>query len=251
MENIVFSPITETLVVSSGKPDDTFMKDLNARAYTSIKSLLGDKNEIWLGKPKAFNLNELGMISGKPLPANLQILNKNYDLVVLHFACSFRPAPECEFVESSIRIHLGKDSNYREQPYAYDIFPRNVELPVSYKRKFSLTPEFKISFEKVMQIEASAFTTEVSNDYLKYEPEITAFGVGDCNPGWDLNKTKHRSIRGVKDLFALVCKPKGAKILSSFTVSGWVQTDIGNIPLSTFILSGSDKPLATELYELD
>jgi len=244
------TPLTITLAVAGGRPDPEVVRKMNARAQATITSLLGDKNEVWLGQPEVFDLVSLGLLSGTNLPANLVAMAKSADLLVTQLACSFRPAPDCEFVRATVRAWIESDSLSSERPIAYDLFPRSVEIPISYKRAFSLKPDLTFSFEKVAQLEVSAFDTEVSYSYLKYEPEITAFGTGEANPGWDFNKTKSRPIRGVKDLFVLLKKPKGSPLAVRFEISAWVQTDLGGIPISTFFLSGSDKPLAEEKFIL-
>lgn len=242
--------ISTDLVTAQAQVDQEVIKDLDTRAQATIVSLLGDRNQVWLGKPEAFDLLSLCNASGKDPPISLMLMMRTADLVVIQLACSFRPAPECQFVRATVRVWLECDVGSVDQPIAYDLFPREVVLPVSYKRTFSVSPELKLGFEKVSQIEASAFSLESSRTYVVYEPEIISFGVGDSCPGWDLNKTVSRPIRGVKDLFILVKKPRLVPLKARFDVSAWVQTYIGRVPLSTFFLSGSSKPLIQESFVL-
>lgn len=250
MIEISTQPISTDLVIAQAKPDQEAVKDLDTRAQATIVSLLGDKNQVWLGRPEAFDLLSLSKASGKELPATLMLIMQTSDLVVIQLACSFRPAPQCQFVRATVRVWLECEASQADQPIAYDLFPREVVLPVSYKRTLSVSPELKLGFEKVSQLEASAFSLERSRTYVVYEPEIISFGVGDSCPGWDFNKTVSRPIRGVKDLFILVKKPRSIPLKVRFDVSAWVQTYIGKIPLSTFFLSGSDKPLIQESFVL-
>jgi hypothetical protein len=243
-------PIHDTLASVNTLPDPAVLRNYTVRDRATVTSLLGDANQIWLGKPEVFNLVALFQKAGTELDPHLAMIAESADLYVVQFACSFRPAPQCQFVQASVNIHMVADNSDANPPVAYDLFPRAVELPVSYKRLISVSPNLKMSFCKVSQLEVSAFRAEASDEYLRYEPEITAFGVGESSPGWDLNKSKSRPIRGVKDFFVLLKKPKTTAVECVFDLSAWVQTYVGKIPLSSFFLSGSDKPLASERFTL-
>jgi len=242
-------PIQNTLAQAVGHPDPEVLKSINTRGHATIISMLGDENELWLGKPEVFDLLSLYQLSGQSLPPQLALISGAADLLMVQFACSFRSAPECEFVQATVKILMQGDINSRETPVTQDVFPREVDMPISYKRSISVSPELKIGCQPVPQIEASAFSYERSSEYLKYEPEITAFGVGESNPGWDFNKSRARPIRGIKDLFVLIKKPRMAPLEVQFDVSALVQTSFARIPLP-FFLSGSDAPLITERYVL-
>lgn len=244
------STIQKTLVKAQGRADKQTLRELNVRGHTTISSVLGDQNELWLGKPEVFDLFSLYQSSGLSLPQRFAALHGLSDLLVVQLACSFKPAPECEFVQATVRVLMQSLSHSHEVPVALDLFPRNVDMPVSYKRSISVSPHLQISSQQVLQIEASAFSHEASSEYLKYEPEITAFGVGESNPGWDFNKSKARAIRGIKDLFIFIKKPQGSPIEIQFDVSAWVQTSFAKIRLPSFFLAGSDTPLLTEKYTI-
>lgn len=243
-------PIQKTLVRAKGQADAQTLGELNTRGHTIITSVLGDQNEIWLGKPEVFDLCALYQASHQSLPPHLATISQSSDLLLVHFACSFKSAPECEFVQATVRVLLQSPSNPNGSPVALDIFPRNVDMPISYKRGISVSPDLKIGSQQVPQIEASAFSYESSSEYVKYEPEITAFGVGESDPGWDFNKSRARSIRGVKNLFVLIKRSRGFPMEVRFDVSAWVQTSFAKIRLPSFFLSGSDIPLITEQYEI-
>lgn len=245
MISIDAQPISENFI--SARPDVTAIAEPAFRAHTKVTSLLKNHNEIWLGKPQVFNLVALYQASGEKLPANIQILSQKFDLIVTQLSCSFRSAPECEFVRATLRAWMETKSVSADKPIALDMFPIAVEVPVSCKRGFSIAPEIKLSFAKVLQVESSAFDAEISQKYIKYEPEVTAFGLGESSPGWDLNKTNARTIRGVKEFFILIKKPIGVLLNMKFEMSAEVKTEIGAIPIPRFI-SGTGRLISEESF---
>jgi len=241
--NAVLPENMPELLVAAGHPEERLIEQIKLRGGAAVTSLLGDKNEVWLGRPQAFDLLSLFAAYKKGIPPLLAAQASGSDFVALQFVCSFRPAPECEFIRATMRVRLEPSDSI-----AYDMFPRDVETTVTMKRTFSISPELKFKFAKVAELGVSGLQPEQSAEYIAYEPEITTFALGENAPGWDFNKTKAKPIRGSRELFLTVKKPKGISLFGRFELSATVQTNIGRIPLSTFFLSGGTKPLISEKY---
>ena len=237
------------LAKATGHMDEQLLEQLQVRGEAAVSSLLGDKNDVWLSRPEAFNLLALATAQKAPVSPIIEAQASTYDFIHLQFHCSFRPAPECEFIRASVQVHLDADvARHSRAAIAYDMFPREVETPITVKRSFGVSPEIKLSFAMVAELSGTGVKANISNEYIAYEPEITTFALGDHAPGWDFNKTKARPIRGSKTLFLIVKKPKDAPLFGRFQLAAMLQTNIGRIPLSTFFLSGGDKPLIDESY---
>jgi hypothetical protein len=229
-----------------GEPSEESKKRLEdtVRGEAVITSWLLDKNKIWLGKPQAHNLLNLAQESGESLPPTMTTQVANADFILVQFACSFRPAPDCEFIRASMQVHLEADG-----AIAYDMFPREVGTTITTSRKFSISPEFMFKFAKTSEIGLSGIQAEKSIEYIIYEPQITPFALGESTPGWDFNKTKAKPIQGTRELFLIVKRPRGVPVYARFELSATVQTNVGRIPLSTFfLLSGGYSPLIDERY---
>lgn len=227
MITVKANPITEEWAIIDAKPDQQTLDDLIVRGPVVVKSLLGDSNQIWMGRPEVLGIQK--------------DISNCYDLVLIQFACSFRPAPECDFVSATIQIEIEDQLPSKESPIVHDIFPREVVMPVTYKRTFAFDPNAKISLEKIAQIEVSALKLENSSEYILYQPQITTFGKGTEQFGWDFNKTKSQKIIGVKDLFFVVKKlPNHTAILHFKIMECFVQTYIGKVPLSSLLLTGGE-----------
>ncbi|MEO7913264.1 MAG: hypothetical protein ABIV47_26750 [Roseiflexaceae bacterium] len=240
------------LVVAYGQPDPSIREQLEVRGSAEITSLLGDKNEVSIGQPQSFDLLSLLAADHKRPSAMIEAQADKADFVLVQFPCSFRPAADCEFIRASIRVHLELEQpNPHGKPIAYDMFPREVETPITVKRSFSASSDLKLSFAKLAELTVAAGKAEVTQEYISYEPAITPFALGAEAPGWDLNKTKARPIHGSRELFIVVKKPKGAQLFGRFELAATVQTNIiGRIPLSIFLLSGGTKPLIEERHPL-
>ena len=246
MISLIASNNQEVYIQAVGMPDLEAIKDIASRSHGRIKSLLGDNNEIWIGKPQLFDLLELGRLSSKSLDPRLELLAKSYQLYVVQTTVSFRPAPDCQFVRGTLKVNINS-ADQGEKPIAIDLFPRNVESPLYYQRKYTIKPKLTFEFSKVSHVEASAVEASKSVSYVKYEPEISSFGVGESIAGWDFSKAAYNYLRGPKDLFLLIKKLIHQTVKINFDLSAQVRTDIGDIPLSTFILSGSiDRPITSE-----
>ena len=246
MNTIPVEQITEDWIKIYAQPEPKVIDQINVRDKGVIKSLFGDQNEIWLGRPQAYYLKDLLPVDEDQNQV-LKHLSLMYDMILMQFACSFRAASGCEFVRATVQVHMGNVEQGIESPIAYDIFPIEVMMPVTYKRTLSLNPSLALGFEKVAQIEISAFQQENSEEYILYQPEIVGFAKGESEPGWDFNKSSSRKCQ-IKDLFVLI-KPKLSQTRLCLSVSNCqVQTNIGRIPLSTLFLSGTEGVLFTEEY---
>lgn len=232
-----------------GVLEERLLEQVKLRGGSIVTSLLGDKNEVWLGKPEAIDLISVLRSDKEGVPPIIAAQMDEFDFVLVQFASSFRPAPQCEFIRATVRVLLGlKSATRSEMAVAYDMFPREIETPITVKRNYGFSPEMKFKFAEVVDVGISGVQSGNATEYIVYEPQITTFALGERAPGWDFNKVKARPIRGSKEMFLIVKKPKGKSLYARFELAATLQTNIGRIPLSTFFLSGGDKPLIKESY---
>ncbi len=253
MINFKAKPVVQMaeLLVAEGHPDKDLLEQIKMRSSALITSLLGDKNTVWLSKPVSYDILAYAQKHQIKLPVLISSQSDKADFIVVQWACSFRPAPECEFIRASVQVHLHSPTQtHTERAVAVDMYPGDIKVPITVKRSFGVSPNMKLKFLKVLEGETSLGNIEKSSEWLSYEPQITTFALGEPTPGWDFNKTKAMPIRGSKSLFLLVKKPKGAKLWGSFSLSASLQTNIGRIPLSTFFLTGGTTNLINERYLL-
>lgn len=218
------------------------------REKGAIKDIFGGENIIWLGKPVVTNLLDITPDSYKK---RLEAQIGSYDFFLMQFTCSFRPHQNCEFTRVSVNVHLVSDDKNSEA-LAHDMFPEEVYMPVTYKKGFSVNPDFKMEVAKVLQTEVSAFNYSNEKEFIIYQPEITAFAKGTESPGWDFNKSSARSIKGNKDLFLIIRKTKGSQIKIGIEILNcYIRTmNLGPLPLSNLVIDGVDGPLISKQYIL-
>lgn len=249
MVTIATKQIETDWVVTQGAVDMTSVGLVRDKA--TVETLLGAKNEVWLGRPEVFDLRTIGAFDESPMLASTL---SNSDLLVVQFACSFRPSKGCEFVRASVGVSLdvSKDGETVENPaIVYDLFPMEVFVPVTCKRKIAIDPHLKFEVVKVLQTEISAFEIENTREFIVYQPEVTSYGKGGSIAGWDFNKSSARPIIGVKDLFILVKRESGVPVSVTVTVSDCVvQTELGPLPLKGLFASKIKGVLIEESYTL-
>lgn len=202
MEIIIDSDLTDSpLVVATSTVTEDAVKDIKEfRSKGIAQSILGSLYEVWLGQPRFYDihaLTEQGVISVLSLPTDVR------QVLFLSFACSFRSAPDCEFVGATVR-GTSKKQWASDNPLVLDIFPREIYIPTIYKRTFKIAPSIKVEVEKVASAEVSLFESNKLTEYIKYEPQITGFGVGTNEFGWDFNRTHAIPIKGIKVLNSII-----------------------------------------------
>jgi len=238
-----------TMLAAEGYPDEKLVEQIKLRSGAVIESLFGAKNQVWLSQPESINLLALTDKRKDALSPFIMAQANQADFWLIHWACSFRPASGCEFVRASVEVRLETDAPAAPAgAIAIDMFPREIETPITLKRSLGLSPELKFSFAEVVNAEASLAEIGSSTEYIHYEPEITTFALGEPTPGWDFNKTKARPIRGSRDLFLLVKKPRATALWGRFQLTATLQTSIGRIPLPRFVAGKTAKPVIDERY---
>lgn len=251
MPTIEISSITEKWVSALAQPNSVDLENLGLRDKGVIKDILGAENEVWLGVPQVTNLRTI-LSDSEPGFDSSVMASTTDDFILLQFACSFRAAPSCEFVRATVQVHMQSTGSQVEGILAYDLFPVEIYLPVTYKRTLGIEPKIKLNFVKILQTEVSAFNYEHSKEYILYQPEITAFGKGTNEPGWDFNKNSSRAVMGVKDLFLVIRKPKLLPIDLSFDINNCkIRTlNFGVIPLPNVFIKGTSTSLVEQKYLL-
>ena len=239
------------LFTAEGLLDEQTLESFSVRSTADIRSLLDDPNRVTLSRPECIDVVELSTKHRLQLSPFIASQVPQYDFWVVRWACTFRPSPSCEFVRASVAIELSQSrSAIKGNAVAYDMFPRSVDIPITVKRTYSVSPEIQFKFTESIEGKVTLGSAERSSEYTVYEPEITAFGFRESSAGWDFDRTRARPVRGIKELYLLVKKPKGDPLWGRFKLSASVQTNVGRVPLSTFFLSGGRKPVIDEHYSI-
>jgi len=218
-------------------------KALRALAEGEIRTLRGRKNRVSIGEPQAQELVTLLKAKEGKIPPDIKAMLGQYEFWQVRLSCTFRPDDACEFVWARFGVRLLLESQALEpggSPVAYDMFPREIKQEAQYRGGISFKPVLKFSF-----IEVGAEVSG-SHDTIRYQPEMIAGGLLEPAPYWDLRKV-NTAIKGSKEFFLLVKKPKGTQVLARFEIGARVQDRLlGQVPLGKF---GKD-PLLEATYPL-
>lgn len=245
-------PVPAVVVV--GLPDPDIVEQLAVRGGTTIKGALGGENEIWLGRPEAFNLLELYADRHSELSPMILAQAETTDFHAIRLTCSFRPASGCQFLRASLRVWLEPQPPSRPGvAVAYHMQPADLVTPLIVKRTFGVSPALTLTLSPVTNVELSGPQAERSTEHISYEPQLSTFGLGSDAPGWDFNKTRAQPIQGSRELFLVVKMPRGVTLQGRFDLSATVQSSLpglGRIPLTSFLRRGSSDPLISERHLL-
>ncbi len=222
-------------------PDYDVIK--NFRHRSTIENVLGSQSEVWLSKPKIIEVDK-SSLSGE---LKIKTGGAYSKLYLLYCTCSFRPAPDTDFIRAGLRMRLSQDTNIKCN--VIDLFPRDVDMTSNYKKEFKLSPSLKLSFEKVGGAEIALGEVSKAKEYVRYDPEILAFGTGDAEFGWDFNRSMSRPIRGIKDLYALFGAGDGLVTLQYFLTAD-IQTKLGKLSLPAFFDANDGSPLISKKIAL-
>ena len=215
----------------------------NYRGKATITSIFGGDNFIYFGEPQVKKIED-------SIPRVLyQGLSNDEELFFVNFPVSFRPAHDCQFTSATVQVIVNNLKQGIKAPVVVDLFPQNVFMPMTFKRTVSVSPQIKVEVSKVAQVDASALKMENTKEYLIYQPTQIAFGKGTNVVGWDFKRSPSRGIVGIKDLFLLIKRSRSSTLKVSFELRDcFVQTNIGNLPLSTMFLSGSEDKIFEEKH---
>jgi hypothetical protein len=210
-----------------------------------IENLLGSFSEVFFGKPKVVELDKT--VLGKFI--NLKTYNITSRLFLVYLTCTFRPAPDTDFIRGSLKLRICYAENQRGC-LVLDLFPREVYMTVNYKKSVKLSPSLKLSFDKISSAEIAVGEVSASEEYMRYEPEITAFGTGETTFGWDFNRSKSRPIRGIKDLYSMIEAPREPKSMR-YAIDADIQTRLGVLRLPAFLDASDGSPIISKEISLE
>ncbi|MBM3748798.1 MAG: hypothetical protein FJW34_23745 [Acidobacteria bacterium] len=160
---------------------------------------------VTLGQPQWWNLARLAREKGETLPAELSLLLRDADFYLLLLACSFRPERNSQVEWARFAAYLRPKAG-RENPIAFDLYPREVYDETKTDVKVSVAPSLK--FAEVALSPGEVVTTI---EFRKLEPVIIGYGALESAPNWDFQKHKDQPLRGSKFGYLIVKKPRRAE----------------------------------------
>jgi hypothetical protein len=154
-----------------------------------------------IGRPRAWPLPDL--LRGDEISPDIKASLAEETFFVLRLACSFRPRGDKVGVSwAQLVVELEADGQGR-QPYAFDLYPREVQRERQVSKKVSLSPSLKY-----LEVEASLGGLEYTVEYPAVEPVLSAAGLLESVPSWNFDSLPEFPIHGGKLLHMVIAAPR-------------------------------------------
>jgi len=209
------------------------IKKGRCRDNAEITNIAGRKNHVAVGKPYCRKLTDVFEAENQTIPITLKEFCDKYDFYLVVLSCSFLPDPDCKFIWARFGVDLNAyidGKRLKENPIAYDMYPDEVLNEVTVKSNLTFSADLKLCFSVINNEEKIEHTN--SKEYIRYEPEITAFGYQTSSVAWNFKSTSSKDISGNKrNLVIVVQTPKNSSIKGKFLVGAEIKTNNIFIPL--------------------
>ena len=124
------------------------------------------------------------------------------DFHYVRLPVSIRPRDPWTLRHLAVEIQLQSSIG---EAVAWSMAPEKVVSEVKTKVNASLGSTFKLA-----PLEVSA-KSEASDEYVTYQPNITAFNLGASDPAWEFWPTRGNALSGIQLLHLVVRQPRQAK----------------------------------------
>jgi len=165
-----------------------------------------------ISHPKVWPLPEV--YSPDKMPDLLRAKLEEADFYLVRTMCSFRPTRETNRLSwARFGVHL-LPSLTEQQPFAYDLYPKEVYQEVRHQVKVNFSPT--LTFQ---ELTAGVGGVQFGLEYAELQPRISAAIIGDNIASWDYEEARGIRLQGSKTMYLLVEAPKGMP-------SAWASLDL-------------------------
>lgn len=202
-----------------------------------IRLFWGGNNRVAVGEPYYEDLISILKRQKQEIPHEIQKSLDFYDFHFVSLSCSFLPDNRCRFVWARFGVELRatfKETNesLKKRPIAYDMFPDEVTTTIKYSRDIHISPKIKFDIG-VIKTDLQMGEGSNQKEFLFYEPQVIAFGIGRPTVVWQFQSTMGRGVWGNKrDLILIVKTPKNSKVKGRFFIGAEVEANGIRIPFA-------------------
>jgi hypothetical protein len=154
---------------------------------------------ISVGQP--FVIDAIKYMKSKPAQAldpAIKLLQNSDAFSYARLPISIRSKDQFEIRFLSMEVKIISEANKAK---CWSMDPMRVEDPIK------LTT--KATFSGGLKLQTAELGPSLGNEreYIIYQPQIEAFGLGEINPGWEFRPTKGRRLNGIQLLHLVVHRP--------------------------------------------
>jgi hypothetical protein len=183
------------------------LKDIEWQELDLISDspLLGDDNLllkriIAVGNAIVFDAVKYLETSGGEIDTGLKLLIDRFNFSWVRLPLSVRPMEKMDVRFLACDISLKSENNQAE---CWSMMPEKIEQAIKMSTSSKLNSKLKVTFA-----EAGA-EKGASEEYVEFQPNITAYGIGTNEPAWEFMPVKGRKLNGIQLLTMIVKNPKG------------------------------------------
>jgi hypothetical protein len=155
---------------------------------------------IRVGVPDVFDAVAYATKAGQSIDPGTELLLEDSEFFLVRVPLSVRPRERVEVRFLAVECFLEGSSG---PITCWSMTPERVEQEVTASTEVGLTAGLKVD------IATLGVSSSAKNEYVVYQPNILAFGIGLEDPAWEFEPTKGRKLRGVQLLHLVVRAPRG------------------------------------------
>jgi hypothetical protein len=231
MYKITIPESSDNIFESVFEPNQFSISKLRKDAVASegmIDGFRGKKNRVAVGQPYKENLISRMQETNEEISHEIKKLSDKYDFHFVSMTCVFKPDTDCKFDWAGLGIELyaidsktGQHQASSISPIAYSLFPDEVSSEIKTKREISVTPELRFN---ILSLQSRVSTsTNKTQEYIVYEPQIVSFGLNTSSVAWDFKSTKEKAVLGDKRLQLVIQTPRDTKVKGRFVLGAEVS----------------------------
>jgi hypothetical protein len=150
-------------------------------------------------RPFVFDAVKLAQLKQKALDPEIKLLLDKNVFSYIKLPVNIRPRDEVDVRFLSIEVVLASEN---KGAICWSMEPTRIEEEVKLKTESVLSGSLKL---KDLELGTS---DSLAQEFILYQPNIEAFGIGRENPAWEFTPTKGRKLSGIYILHMVVLVPK-------------------------------------------
>ena len=170
-------------------------------------------------RPFVFDAVKLAQTAQTTLEPEIKLLLDKHVFTYIKLPVNIRPRNEYDVRFISVDVVLESEDN---QTVCWSMEPLLVEQEIRLKTESALSGGLKLHALEL------GISDNVAGEYVLYQPKVTAFGIGQSNPGWEFEPTAGSELRGVQILHMVVLIPNNTHATGIVTIKadifkeGWL-----------------------------
>ena len=164
---------------------------------------------VMVGRPFVVDALTYAKAAKQSLDPSIQVLKKNFAFTYVRLPINIRPRDEYNVHFLSVDVELmSKDDG----AICWSMEPLRVEQEIQLKTDAELSAGLKLQVAELGGKESA------STEFVVYQPQIEAFGIGQKDPAWEFRPTKGRVLSGIQLLHMIIQLPVKSSVIGNISL---------------------------------